>query len=44
MSQQTEMKFIIVPTLSEWGAIILETLLLGAGVFYIWRRRRAVTA
>jgi hypothetical protein len=33
-----------IPTLSEWGAIIFGTLLLGSVVFYIWRRRRVVTA
>jgi hypothetical protein len=33
-----------IPTLSEWGAIIFGTLLLASVAFYIWRRRRAVTA
>ena len=33
-----------IPTLSEWGAIIFGTLLLGSVLFYIWRRRRVVTA
>jgi hypothetical protein len=33
-----------IPTLSEWGAIIFGTLLFASVVFYIWRRRRVVTA
>lgn len=34
---------LVIPTLSEWGAMIFGTLLLGSVVFYIWRRRRPVT-
>jgi hypothetical protein len=34
----------VIPTLSEWGAIIFGTLLLGSVAFYIWRRRRMITA
>jgi hypothetical protein len=33
-----------IPTLSEWGMILLALLLLAAGTFAILRRRRAVTA
>lgn len=34
----------IIPTLAEWGAIFFGTLLLGSVLYYIWRRRRVVTA
>jgi hypothetical protein len=34
----------VVPTLSEWGAIIFGVLLLASVVFYIWRKRRVAAA
>ena len=35
---------IIVPTLGDWGLVILVTAVLGAGVFQLHRRRRLVAA
>jgi len=37
-------RYIPIPTLSEWGMIILSLLLLAAGTICIIRRRKAVTA